>query len=311
MSPSIAGLALLHLAEFDPGAANELAKDTLISGNFGVGDAQLMDFSVPASAELDRALFSQYLAGKPVEARIARYASPAVKNEFWRAYNAKIASSHQPECATPILAYFFRVDAAEAARRVAESRKAGAYPCMALHFYEEERGVMSPGLEAQLIQDTKSPVPNIRLEAFRALSMAGSPAALPELLQALEQAGDWKQDMIAAILQGRNWVLKAADYARLEKQCAGTMMCPEIARVQRESAPPYALRLFDFAGHRGVWLCNREVDSLADLDQLLNQYPAGAAFRWEPAGAVASDDERQMSDRVRALLAGHRMSLLP
>jgi hypothetical protein len=311
MSPGIGGLALLHLAEFDPIAANELAKDTLISGNFGVGDAQLMDFSVPASAQLDRALLSQYLAGKPVEARIARYASSDTKDEFWRAYNAKLAAARQPECATPILAYFFRVDPAEAARHVAESRKAGGYPCTALDFYQVERALMSPGLERQLLQDAKSPVPNIRLEAFRALSLAGSPAALPELLQALEQAGDLKQDLIAAILQGRNWVLKAADYARLEKQCAGTTMCPEIARVQRESAPPYALRLFDFAGHRGVWLYNREVDSLTDLDTLLNQFPAGAVFRWEPVAAVASDDERQVRDRVRVLLAGHGMSLLP
>jgi hypothetical protein len=181
---------------------------------------------------------------------------------------------------------------------------------MALQFYGLERRVMSPGLEQQLIQDSKSSDPNLRRAAYQTLTLAGSPAVLPVLLEAMEHAADSKQDIVAAILQGRNWVLKDRDFAQLARNCAGTPMCGEIARVQRESASPYFLRLFDLSGHQGVWLSNREVDSLADLDEKLTQYPAGAAFRWQTGGASISSEERDMRDRVQALLVKHGMSLL-
>ena len=310
MSPSIGGLALLHLAEFDPTSATDLARDALLSGNLSVGDAQLLEFSVPPSPQLDQALLSQYRQGMAVEARIARFASPAAKDEFWNAYNNRRAPNPGPQCASPILAYFFRVDPVDAARRVAEARKGGEQNCMALHFYEVERALMSPGLEQQLVQDTRSTEPTIRSEALRALSVAGAPESLAALLQTLDETPGSQQEIIAAILQGRNWVLKADNYSRLEKHCAGTPYCQEIARARRESAPPYTLRMLDFAGHRGVWLSNREVDSLADLDAKLNLYPAGATFRWDAEGAGITAGEREMRDRVEQLLARHGMRLI-
>ena len=110
-----------------------------------------------------------------------------------------------------------------------------------------------------------------------------------------------------AILQGRNWFLKDADYSQLERNCPGGYICQEISRVQRESAPPYDLRLNDFAGHQGVWLSNHEVDSLAELDDKLTQYPAGATFRWQSGGVAINSEEREMRDRVQVLLAKHGM----
>jgi hypothetical protein len=308
LSPHVAGLALLRLAELDSASANEIARTALLSGQPAIADAQLLEFPIPASAVVDQALLAQYRAAKPVDARIARFASAAIKDEVGRAYDQKHAAD-KPECASPVLAYFFRVDPDAAGRRVENSRKAGLYPCMAFQLYGLERSLMSPGLEAQLILDTKSPDPNLRQTACRTLSMAGSPAALPSLLQTLEQDLRRMQDIMGAILQGRNWVLTEADYARLTKACAGTQSCSEVARIQRESAPPYTVRLFEFYGHRGVWLSNRQVDSLADLDKLLGQYPAGAAFRWQSGGALINSDERDMRDHVQALLAKHGMTL--
>jgi hypothetical protein len=99
--------------------------------------------------------------------------------------------------------------------------------------------------------------------------------------------------------------------ARLQESKTGRalMRADWIARIQRESAPPYTLHLFDSSGHQGVWLSNREVDSLADLDEKLAQYPAGATFRWQPDGAIGSA-EREMRDRVQELLVNHGMTLL-
>lgn len=246
-----------------------------------------------------------------MDARIARFASPDIKDRLWRAYGEKLAARGGPECSTPLLAYFFRVDPLTAARRVAQSRKAEAYPCMALQFPGLERPLMSPGLERQLMEDTRSSVPNIRSGALQALSMAGSPAVFATLTQELDQPGASKQEIVMAVLQGRNWFLKDADYTQLEKNCEGPYICREIARLRRESAPPYALRLNDFAGHQGVWLSNREVDNLAELDEKLTQYPAGATFRWQPDGSPFSSEEREMRDRVEALLAKHGMRFTP
>jgi hypothetical protein len=308
MSPNVPGLALLRLAELDPTSAAGIARNALLSGQPAIGDPQLVEFSIPASADLDQALLMQYRAGQGDDARIARFAGPAVKNEMWRAYNEKHAADKQ-ECATPLLAYFFRVDPEAAARRVEESRKAELYPCMALQFSGFERSLMSRGLERQLILDIKSPDPNLRRAAYQTLSLAGSPAALPSLFRALEEGPGTMRDVISAILQGRNWVLKDVDYARLMKACTGTSACPEVARIQRESSPPHTLRLFDSIGHRGVWLSNREVDSLDDLDELLKQYPVGAEFRWQSDGAVISSEERDMHDRVQMLLMTRGMTL--
>jgi hypothetical protein len=307
ISPSVPGLALLRLAEFDPGAALDLARNALVSGNPSIEDSQLLEFPIPASPEIDQALLSQYRQGKMVDARIARFASADIKDQFWKAYEERLASRGAPECATPLLAYFFRVDPAAAASRVAQIRKPEAYPCTALQFNGVERPLMSPGLQRQLIQDTRSSVPLILMGALQALSMAGSPAVLPELIQTLQQTSGSKRDVIVAILQGRNWFLKDADYSWLERDCAGANICEELARIQRESAPPYVLRLNDFAGHQGVWLSNHEEDSLAELDEKLAQYPLGAAFRWEPGGNTMSSEEREMRDRVQALLAKHGM----
>jgi hypothetical protein len=54
---------------------------------------------------------------------------------------------------------------------------------------------------------------------------------------------------------------------------------------------------------------NYEVDSLADLDEKLMQYPAPSAFRWQTGGA-SSSQKRDMRDRVQALLMKHGMSLV-
>lgn len=168
---------------------------------------------------------------------------------------------------------------------------------------------MSPGLERQLIADTKSGNPNIQRAAFRMLSMAGSHLALPALLDAIEETSGPKQELIAAILNGRGWVVTDSGFVRLTKDCAETGMCQEVERRQRESRPPYTLRIFDLNGRHGVWLMNREVDSLADLNAILEQFPAGTTFRWEPNSSWMSPGEQEMREKVRALLSSHGMAL--
>jgi hypothetical protein len=308
LSPNVPGLALLRLAELDPTSADEIARNALLTGKPAIGDAQLLEFSIPASTVVDQALLAQYRADKPVEARIARFAGASIKDEMWRAYD-EIHATVNPACATPLLAYFFRVDPEPAARRVEETRKAGLSPCMALQFPGLERHLMSAGLERQLILDTKSANPTLRQAAYRALSLAGSPSVLPSMFQALEQGPGPAADVIRAILQGRNWVLTETDYARLMKTCTSASACSEVLRIQRESAPPYTLRLFESFGHRGVWLSNREVDSMDDFDELLRQYPVGSTFRWQPASTVMNSDERDVRDQVQAILAKRDMIL--
>jgi hypothetical protein len=309
LSPNVPGLALLRLAELDPASAKEIARNALLSGQPVISDARLVEISIPASPDVDQALLAQYGTGKPVDARIARFASPAIKDEMWRAYDKKHATD-KSECATPLLAYFFRVDPEAAVRRVADSRMAGPYPCMALQFPGLERSLMSPGLENQLTLDAKSSDPTLRRAAYQTLSLAGSPAALTSLFQALEERPESAPDAIRAILRGRNWVLTEADYARLMETCPATSSCSEVAQIQRESAPPYTLRLFESFGHRGVWLSNRGVDNMDDFDELLRQYPAGATFRWQSGGSMINSDERDMRDQVQVLLAKRGMTLL-
>ena len=302
----VGGMALLRLAELDPPAAPaHAAMKDLISPQGRFSDPELLELSLPASPALDQALLAQYRQGAPVDARIARFASADIKDDLWRAWSARPGQI----CVTPLFAYFFRVDPVQAAERLDELRKAGGNACATLDFYEAERQLISPGLERQLLADAKSANPNIRQAAFRMLSVAGSRAALPVLLHAIEASPALKQESIAAVLRGRRWILTGADYARLAKDCAGTSFCAEIERARRAAHPPYTLRLFDFNGRSGFWLSNRQVDSLADLAALADQFPSGTPFRWDPDSRPAKPAEREMRERVRALLTSRRMTV--
>ena len=171
---NVGGLALLRLAEMDPQAATDAALKELLSSDARIGDAELLESSLPASRLLDQALLAQYRQARPVDARIARFASADIKDDLWRAWSAKPGwNGGRQTCVTPLFAYFFRVDPTVAAERLAALRKGGGNACTTLNFYGLERQLMSPGLERQLLADAKSGNPDIRRAAFQMLSAGG------------------------------------------------------------------------------------------------------------------------------------------
>ncbi|MFN7997574.1 MAG: hypothetical protein U0Q18_28405 [Bryobacteraceae bacterium] len=227
------GLALRRLAELDRDAATSAARRDVLSGEARIPDPELLRIPLPASRDLDEALLDQYRQGKPVEARIARYASPEIREALWRVSVSRSGWNGQTQiCVSPLFAYFFRVDPDVAAERLRDLRKAGGNACTALWFYDLESQLMSPGLEKQLILDARSANPALQLAAFRMLSGGGSPSALPALLDAIEGAAASKQEMISSVLSGRGWKLSAADYGRLAKACSQTASCPDIERLR-------------------------------------------------------------------------------
>ncbi len=170
---------------------------------------------------------------------------------------------------------------------------------------------MTPALEQQLIADAQSPLPYIRDIAIDTLGYVGPPAALPVLLGVLDNGSEPKSKVILSIVNGRRWILKDGDYATLLKDCSGTDLCPEIARVQREFTQPYYVGPFDdFDGHYGLLVAHHQLVASSDLDEILAQMPAGASFRWEGHTNPLIPRERDLYDRVQALLAKHRMTLV-
>lgn len=112
-------------------------------------------------------------------------------------------------------------------------------------------------------------------------------------------------------MNGRRWILKDADYATLLKNCFGTDLCAEIARVQGEFKPPYYVSPFyDFDGHYGLIVAHHQLVASSDLDEILAQMPVGASFRWEGRTNPLSPRERDLYDQVQALLTKHRMKLV-
>lgn len=299
---SVNGMALLCLAQVDAQAAASIASRELLSGEFAIGDSDLFELPLPSSPALDQALLAQYRQSKPVEGRIARYASAAIKDDLWRIWTARPpASGERQSCL--MFAYFFRVDPTAAAGRLADLRQDPGGACTALDFGTVERRLMSPGLERQLIADARSPDGNIQSAAFQMLAAGGSHADLPVLLDAIDAAQASRRNRIATVLNARSWVLMDADCERLAKACVGTDLCPEVERARREALPPYTIRPFDSNGHNGVWLANHEMDTLDDLAAALAQFPAGATFRWEEQG-------QETHEKVRALLAARGFLLL-
>lgn len=118
-NPSVAGMALLRLAEMEPHAAADAALKELLSSEARIGDPELLELSLPPSRLLDQALLAQYQQGRPVEARIARFASADVDDDLWRAWSARPGRNGQRQsCVTPLFAYFLRVDPTAAPQNV-------------------------------------------------------------------------------------------------------------------------------------------------------------------------------------------------
>ena len=279
----------------------------LLSGELRLDDDHLVDFSLTESDAIDQALLSQYRQGKKVETRIAKFASVKIDEDVWRIYRSRSPRDYQGCATSPLFAYFFRVNAAAAAIRLADDRTTGGNGC----YPRIPRPLVTPALEQQLIADAKSPLPHIRDIAIDTLGYVGPPAALPVLLAVLDQAAEPKSKVISSIMTGRRWILKDADYETLLKNCSGTDLCPQIARMQREFKPPYYVSPFDiFDGHHGLLVANHQLDGVAGLDEILAQMPVGASFRWEGHTNPLIPRERGLYDQVRALLAKYRMTLV-
>ncbi len=314
MYPGPSGLALLRLRELAPDEAQNAAEADLFSGALHIDDSELLRFPIPTSPALDRALLRQFEEGKPVDARIARFASANVKEAIHRAFDDRLAQrSRQRFCATPLLAYFFRIDpllAADYMKRLRSPENAG---CTALSFDRVERTLMSPALETQLLADARSSDPAIREAAFQILSVAGSPQSLPALLDVLEALPQPPPEYFSAILQGRNWVLSANDYARLNKISTRNPSLQSttiwIANEQAQCQQPFTLSLADFSGHPGLWVANRQIDTLEDFEQKLSQFPPHSRFLWRTNGPAEATRETVMRAQVNLILRRHQMTL--
>jgi len=307
VEPRIAGIALLRLSEIEPQAAKDAALHDLMSGELLMDDDHLIDFSLPESDAIDQALLLQYRQGKKVETRIAKFASSKIEEDVWRTYGSRSPRDYQGCATSPLFAYFFRVNATAAAIRLADDRNTGGNGC----YPRISRSLVTPALEQQLIADAQSPLPHIRDIAIDTLGYVGPSATLPVLLGLLDQAAEPKSKVILSIMNGRRWILKDADYATLLKNCSGTDLCPEIARVRREFQPPFSLGPFDhYDGRYEVLVAHHQFVATSDLDEILAQMPAGASFRWEGHPSPLIPRERAMYDQVLALLAKYRMTLV-
>lgn len=308
----VAGAALHRLEQLDPEAANAIALNDLLAGDYLELDPQLVEFSLKPSREIDEALVKQYSEGKQVDVRIGRFASARVERELWRAFDARIASQPKgaPVCVTPLFAYFFRVDPKAAAERL-DAIRHPPYPCTALQFNGFEGVLMSAGLERQLLLDTKSSNGFLWRPAMQFLRDAGSIRALPVLMEQLESAPpETKREQIFAILGGHNWFLSQRDFSTLEEECKGTDACQQVQYTERQYHPPYLLRLMWSSPQDGFALCDHVIDNLQDLEKAISQFPAHSKFRWEQMHNPITRDELEMRDEVRAALAKHGMVLL-
>lgn len=308
----VPGLALRRLAELNAAAAEEIVRSKLQAGDSYSDDARLLEFSLSPSPTLDRLLLEQYRKGEPVEARLARFASAAVKDEVWRAFEARFATGTDGSsaCPTAVFAYFFRVDAEGAAHRLAELRKDGQARCIAPEVPGLERLVMSPGLELQLLVDARSTDAWVRAKAFRTLSEAGSAHALGPLMEALFVGGRQGDEAVFAILNGKRWFLTDATYARLKTVCSPDLSCREVERLQQESKQPYRLSSWNLHGEEGVLLMNHQFETLAAFGEFLGQFPVGTEFQWRTGGPNPRPEEVERRRVVGQLLAAHGMKLV-
>jgi hypothetical protein len=251
-----------------------------------------------------------------------RYASAAVAPRVLASVRGKLrALACRPKAA--LLAYFLRadralgaalLDAALAAREPTGCYTSVLFDVMKLH--------TAPEVEAAAIAHLQDPSPRVAANAAHALGRYGSPAAVAPLRAAFERwhaewAGradelrpratqplaeredgtvEWR--LFDALASGHGWLAGRRELETIRAWCV-TEGCRANADRMLEMIAAGRLDVTVFDGDQAsIALAQYQLESIADLERKLAQYPAGTRFHlriFAPSAAI----EASVADRIR------------
>ena len=337
--PELRATALQRIGELDPDEARTRILAAIRAPGLSLGLssyetlAALPDATLP---ELDEALADRFEralgAGSDddpglVAELIARYATTDVA--------ARVRAAWTPpgraDVAGALLAFFTRVDPA-IAEELAQGDLAHARATGSIDALAHAAGLgMGPPIERALLDALDERDTNLAAAAARTLATHGSPAAAPHLWRRLERwHAEWRgrsselvrgfpgpndgeialeDDLGTAIIGGAGWLTDGAALARLDALLVTRSAKQRLASAREEWATGrIAIRFSrDDDDARATMVAQYVVDSMAELQAKLAQFPRGTRFAWQPIWRLPRDAATVAA--IEAFVTARGMSL--
>ena len=282
-------------------------------------DRELRDFDDRLAANVESASGFEDLS---IRAELLhRYASTAVAPRVLASVRGKLdALACRPKAA--LLAYFLRADRAAGAALLDAALAAREQTgCYAGVLFDVMKLHAAPEVEAAAIARLQDSSPGVAANAAQALGRYGTPAAVVPLRAAFERwHAEWagREDALApraaqppvnrengmveyrlfdALASGRGWLAGRRELETIRAWCV-TEGCRANADRMLEMIAAGRLDITVFDGDQAsIVLAQYQLESIADLERKLAQYPAGTRFHlriFAPSAAI----EASVADRI-------------
>ena len=237
-------------------------------------------------------------------AALARYGTTAALARV-RALFESLQSGCQPE----LLAYLVRVDPAYADRvfhRHPWDMHAMPPPCTIQYFERTPNLATSPELEQYLAAYLMHSDVHIKTIAARALGRYGTAAAVPKLWGTLRYFREWWKGKAAelekngegialevevrnALARGRGWLATEVELRQIAALCSSQWCAGETGADLRQWEGPVRVQVSEGRNRVAQY---GNLETLADLEAKLRQFPAGTRFVVSGAGPDADEIRR-------------------
>jgi hypothetical protein len=335
LAGDIAWLRLHQLAPVEGRAAilREIAaprRGATLASLGSLPDRELRDFDDRLAANVESGSGYEDLS---IRAELLhRYASAAVAARVLASVRGKLDGlACRPKAA--LLAYFLRVDrtlgAALLDAALATREQTGCYSAV---LFDVMKLYAVPEVEAAAIARLQDPSPRVAANAAQTLGRYGSPASVAPLRAAFERwHAEWagradalapratqpplerEQGMVEyrlfdALASGHGWLAGRRELEPIRAWCV-TEGCRANADRMLEMIAAGRLDVTVFDGDQAsITLAQYQLESIADLERKLGQYPAGTRLHlrmFAPSPAI----EASVADRIRRIARSHGIAI--
>jgi hypothetical protein len=263
-------LAVRLLFNLNSAAARTIILKRMSSGDFGSEESSLVILPDRLLPEMDDVLATAYEQRKPVDLLIARYSTAKIAGRI-------IAAFRETSPCTSIVAYFFRVDPAFAAKRFSDH----------LSCSRNYAGIlMSAGLEDAAVRDLSSPDPGRREDATQLLRYAITAKPKSALLNALKTFRRFSDShsneelaYVGSLLESNGWIVTAEDLRNIEIACRSEDCHLAVTKAREQFQHPIDIFVLNDISLPQAWVGAYRVSSFAEFRSKILQFPKGTQFR--------------------------------
>jgi hypothetical protein len=300
---------LLRWFEMDPQAARPLILERIRTGDVVNAGRVMMSLPDKTLPQFDSALADELEKDNTsVDVLISRYATAAILPRVRAWYEAK-----GKEYDAGLLAYFFRVDPAYAARQVAEGQKKN--PAAGFGWAETQDLIMTPALEQAAVGALQNEYP---FGTLALLQNAGSSAAEQPIWEAFanlrntlpegSNVGSIEESFVQVLMQASGWVLTPTQIDRLDEICQTEGCRRAVAKGRGKLSEPLRIVLLP-EGTMSVMIGPFQLRSLDQVKSKIAQFPSGTRFQFDAAYQGTWFAE-QRTKTIRELLDAAGMRVL-